>query len=745
MTRGAARVIPSLVDLSLYVDNLMAGYVAAIVQTERGPLWEPTPVTSWDEFERIFGRLYSGSADPLVLKVGLQQGAQFIVIRIANCTDPSDVTSCTASKASLVLQDRGDIPIPGSITSIRGPFNITAASGGSATGIEVENFTFLSDSSDKLLLAVGSGDDQEVTLTGVNATAAQVAASINAGTTGITASAVAGKVRLVANNSANTLYVKTITHDAYSVLGLSVGNYAPTEGTDSLVVSVDGGSDQTFTLTAGTRTASQIASELSTLTGANVTVANSGLTITSNTVGDDSSIQILSTSTADTVLGFDNDEHSGSEDTIADTLKIEAANEGAWGNDLRIAVFDNDLNPADRFDIRVSYLRQGGLNEYFSNLSMDSESDFYVVNYINLRSRLIRAVDLNSPNNAAVARPLGDAIGTALTGGDDGEALTTADYIGDELAQTGIYSLDKTDLAIDVIVPGTTSITVLQALTAYNEDRGSWVAYMDTPAGLDPTEVRKWRMGEDPYSHEAFNSHRLTLWFGRPLVYNSQFDRREYISNLGHLAACLSKATKRYDYSVAPVGPKRGTVDFVEGLDFNMAQYRGYQDMAADYGINSLIITKQQGIEGAVFWEQYTTQRAASALRDLNVVRFCTYVIKSLLPALRMFLFDPNHPVTWREIHRTLEPSFQLWKAKFNIYWYYLQTDRDAYFDVDGTLKNAVLNTGLEIDQGTYRCRVLVQPVRAIRYLEFEMGIMRTGESSVNYRELKTLPGWVKL
>jgi hypothetical protein len=72
-----------------------------------------------------------------------------------------------------------------------------------------------------------------------------------------------------------------------------------------------------------------------------------------------------------------------------------------------------------------------------------------------------------------------------------------------------------------------------------------------------------------------------------------------------------------------------------------------------------------------------------------------------------------------------------------------LQTDRDAFFD-GGELKNAVLNSGLDIDRGLYRCRALIQPTRAIYYLEFELGVMRTGESFENYKSMKYLPGWIR-
>jgi hypothetical protein len=113
-----------------------------------------------------------------------------------------------------------------------------------------------------------------------------------------------------------------------------------------------------------------------------------------------------------------------------------------------------------------------------------------------------------------------------------------------------------------------------------------------------------------------------------------------------------------------------------------------------------------------------------------------------LMPILRTFLFEPNHPVTWREIHRTLQPAFDDWKNRYAIYDYALQTDRDAFFD-GGLLKNAVLNSGLDIDKGIYHCRALIQPTRTIYYLQFELGVMRTGQAFETYTEMHILPGWV--
>ncbi len=742
MGLGTARVIYSINDLSLYTDELLRGYVVALVEAERGPLWEPIMVHSWDEYERMFGRTFAGSNDPLVLKMGLLQGAKFIVIRLANCTDPSDKSTITATKASVTLNDRGGTPTSASITSDTGPFVFAAPYAGNVTGSEVGPYTIVTGESDAMTIAVGAGVDQSVVLTQGTRTAQNVVDEINAQTTSLTASIVDGCVKIAANTITDSIIIKAVANDAYTVLGITSGTYPAYDGTNSLVIAVDGEADQTFEMTAGTLTAGQVVTLLSTLTGATASASQGKLIITSDTTGLSSTLQVQATTTA-TAFGFSNDEVTGTEGVPQPTLTFESANEGAWGNSLKIDVYDADLNPDTRFDVRVTYTLQGGMNEYFGNLSMDPEDERYAVNYINERSLLVFVTDEGSTNPVYTNRPAETVSSQILTGGLDSDPLTAADYIGDDLAQTGIYAIDRTDLAMDVIIPGTTNISVLQSLIAFCENRGEYFAHINLPAGLDPNDAKAFRMGETPYSHEAFNSPYAALYYGRPLCYDSRTDSRKYISNLGHLSKCIANTDTNYDYHYAPVGPRRGVVDLVEGLDFNVHDWRGYRDLFAENQMNYLMISRDKGIEGAVFWENYTTQRAPSALREINVVRFLIAMRKVLVPVLRMFLFEPNHPLTWREIHRTLEPQFRLWKDKASIYDFVLQTDRDAFFD-GGVLKNAVLNSGLEIDQGIYRARALVQPTRAIRYLEFEVGVLRTGEAFSEYTELKELPGWVR-
>ncbi len=158
---GAARAIVTTAEAAIYVDQINKGYTIVVIRCERGPVWEPVLIASWDEFERTFGSTWSLSTDPLVLKMGLLQGAKFIAIRAVHCTDVTDQNTSTAVCSSVTVNDRGDIPTSGKVISGAGAWNVIAATPGSVTGTEVENFTFGLGTSDKLLIAVGPGPTRQ--------------------------------------------------------------------------------------------------------------------------------------------------------------------------------------------------------------------------------------------------------------------------------------------------------------------------------------------------------------------------------------------------------------------------------------------------------------------------------------------------------------------------------------------------------------------------------------------------------
>lgn len=755
MTLGAARVRWYTNDMSGFVDNTVTGYVIMVLQTERGPVGVPQIVDNLVVYSRKFGRKVPWTTDPLIAEMALREGARLIIIRACSYSDVHDPTSITAKKSRVTISDRGAVPLPASITgTVAGPYVFFQASSGKAEGTETGPFSIGAGVNDRIVLSVTEGEDQEVTLTaGLLQSAGSIAEQINAQTNGVKVSAVNDRIVIEGNSAGDSVTIHDCQNDAYSTLGLGIQEYPATPGTDRLVISVNGGADQVFTLgpvdgssAAFSLSSSQVATQLATLLNARAYSVGGRVRLVSSQTGATRSIQVRETSTASAVIGFDAGIHEGYSGLAQPTLSFESKDPGSWGNHLKIQISESVLKADDHFSVKVVYGLQGELTETYTDLNMDPDSVHYAPNYINERSELVVATDERSANVAPANRPMANLFGYPLTGGDDGDPMKDSDWIGSPVFQTGIYAIDKVwNMAMDFMVPGSNSATVYNAMTAYAESRQDLIAYGVIPANMTPEEAVDYRLGNAPWSHPAFNSHRFALFYGMPLVYDDMDDTRKHIACLGHLAACICRNDNDYGEHIAFVGAKRGTVTLMEGIDFNVQSYRstGYADLFAEHGINYLFISRMQGIEGGMFWEQRTTQRDASSTRNLNVVRLITMMNRSLLPVLWLFLFDPNHPVTWRQVYRELLPAFESWKAKYKIYDFGLQCDEMAYFS-GGELKNAVLNSGLDIARGIYNARALIQATEAITYLDFTLGLTRAGEAFEQFNEIKTLPGYIR-
>jgi uncharacterized protein len=141
--------------------------------------------------------------------------------------------------------------------------------------------------------------------------------------------------------------------------------------------------------------------------------------------------------------------------TGGDVLEIFALNEGAWGNEIEIAL-TNVRKDTITFSLRIT--RRGVDPEYFSNLSINPEKDNYFVEVINNgneripRSRWVEVKDLLTPGTPISENLLPDAQKSDLNrglgflkGGKDGIAsLAREDFLG----SSNLFSNDKKGLSV---------------------------------------------------------------------------------------------------------------------------------------------------------------------------------------------------------------------------------------------------------------------------------------------------------
>jgi len=756
MGLGDPRVLFKWIDLSGYVGEIPKGWMIVMVQTERGPMWTPTAVSDEEAFIRQFGNTVDWSIDPLWCLKALAGGAKLVVVRIGHCDDITDRTTLTTLPAWCNIPDRGATPAAGAVQSNIGPFALTQALAGTVTGTEVGPYAIATGVNDAFKVTVGTGEAQTVTLAEDATKAAQeVVDEINAQTTDLTAEVVDNTVKITANSVADGLVIGAVANDAYSALGIVEGSYAATAGTQTLSIKVDGGGSQAFTLEpesgetgAFVLTSAQVAAQLAALTGATISSVQGRVTITSSTVGGTSSVQVESSSTADTQMGFDNTAHTGAAGSAINAWKFVLSGPGAYGNGAKIYFYNNKLKPGECMDVRVTI--PGSDDVFFSSLTRDDTDPRYWKNYINDHCDIGDIVDVTTPSAAPADWPAINAAGITLAGGDDGTVvLTDSDYAGDAGAKTGFYSIDGVLMpAIDIYCPGTSSEVVHHAGITYTENRAGRFYVGATPPDMTPQETVNWRMGVAPeYSHAAFDSPNAALLYGEYLTLDAKNNAKTYLPATYQLAAATTRTDETQGTAISPFGMKRGRCSGVLGIKHNLSPGTADADLMAEYGVNNARIihtsVETRGWEGAVLWGGWTTQRYDSALKEYPVVRKMKEYEHLLLPVMLGFVNDPNHPVTWGEIHRTLEPVFRRDLLRYHIYGYFIQTDRDAFF-AGGDLKGAVLNLPSDIDQGKYRCRILIKPLRQIFYFIAEMGVMRTGDPFTDYAFLYSLPGWVR-
>lgn len=336
------------IDLSEYAPALSTSVCAIVGTATKGPINVATYITSADQFIKTFGQPISNSYMGYAALEFLKRGRALWVVRVCGgSANGAPYTSATkASKALPGVASQATV-----IGSNSEYFTVAAATGGTHTGTEVENFTIgASSNAFSFTLAGGAhAGTQTGTIAAGTHTAANLAGLLNAATFYITFEDVDGKIRFTSDDagSSTTITPNTIANQMYTVVGWTAAiTYTGSDGSDALSVLLagTGAGTQTFTLTAGTRSALQIAQDIN-ATAANFTAAADTIgrvKLVKTQSGATQTLKVNSASTCDTLLGFDNNVHTGSDGTLT-TLTISANTEGTWANNYIASIEEGTI------------------------------------------------------------------------------------------------------------------------------------------------------------------------------------------------------------------------------------------------------------------------------------------------------------------------------------------------------------------------------------------------------------------
>jgi phage tail sheath protein FI len=230
------------------VSTAVTGFIGI---AERGPVAKPVYIGGMGDFTRTFGAAQEGQALYYAVKGFFDNGgSQAYVVRQAHYSDITDATSVVANASAVSFDGTGDA-------------SFAVHSGGTdVSGVDMRDVLDIADP-------------------------AQLSLDVNS----------AGAV-----NAEFTATAAVLTGGAYSLGGGIIA--AP----QTMTVSIDGGSNQVINLVAtDDATAASILAKIgSQLAGANVSDGGAALSITSDTRGTSSGVQVVSVSdaTVATALGF---------------------------------------------------------------------------------------------------------------------------------------------------------------------------------------------------------------------------------------------------------------------------------------------------------------------------------------------------------------------------------------------------------------------------------------------------------
>ncbi len=364
-------------------------------------------------------------------------------------------------------------------------------------------------------------------------------------------------------------------------------------------------------------------------------------------------------------------------DSWPETLKLEAANEGTWGNFLSASTNTNGITPevvtkmgvprSTIFNLVVNWATPSGqaASETFNNVTIDPNGGHHQVGYVlQHQSNLVRLFAGPKPVPSTFPSP---ASGTG-TGGTDSQPLSLDDYLGTSAPKTGIHALDQIKIFNILCIPpdqrsadlssfNDTDNLVYSTAAEYCSERYAMLI-IDSPNNwwdeYTQGNIQSISLSDlGSYSAEAGRS--AAVYFPRVIAQDPTLNGRNVVFPPCGAIAGIWAAT---DLS-------RGVWKSPAGLT---AAFNGIQQVQGEISDAENGILNPQGIDvlrnfnpgGSVVWGARTL-RGADQLGDeykyVSVQRTLLYIEASLLQDTKWAVFEPNDETLWSGL-RTQVSSF---------------------------------------------------------------------------------------
>ena len=389
---------------------------------------------------------------------------------------------------------------------------------------------------------------------------------------------------------------------------------------------------------------------------------------------------------------------------------------GALGNSMTVAISLAASKKYNCYDITVSL--PGFPSEIFADVPASGSDRTTAINKILANSQFLGAITLTS---SYVFVP-----GTTLTlsSGADSNAMSASDYVGGSLAATNMYALDA-DLDCNKIwVPNIIDPTMDIALANYCDSRQDMGFIVGTPVGAAIQTVEDYRNGTGSYSHSPVNSYRGFMSMSGLQLLNSQTNTWGNYSETSAVAAAMSKRDNNYYPWYSFAGYTRGLIDNAKDLivDISTPSRASWALRADNAGVNW--IKKDTDKNLVIFNNRSLYRDQTSLLSEAGVAEFLIWLYRYIFAMTPKFYFEPNDPITWKNVVNVLEAGLKYAKDNRALGDYIIVGDQDVV-----NASQASLNTSQTISAGAYKVAIQVSPTVQLKYINIELGVTNSGIS----------------
>jgi phage tail sheath protein FI len=338
--------------------------------------------------------------------------------------------------------------------------------------------------------------------------------------------------------------------------------------------------------------------------------------------------------------------------TSGEPLLLDAASQGAWGNNMKISVDHKTAKPDETFNLSIQLIENGRevSSETIRNLSMNPMDVRFAKDVIDSQSSLIRV----SPNSTATTRPniTATPITVSTTQGSDGDDATNDSlYVGEEKDKTGLYALEKTDLFNILCIPPVSrtidiSETTWIAAAQYCLKRRAFLL-VDPPS--DWTDVNKAKDGVDNIRGATGSAKKsAAVFFPRvKLADPLKENRLDTFVPCGIIAGLFARTDANRGVWKAPAGTE-ASLNGVQQLPVKLTDAENGQ--LNPLGVNCL---RNFPVYGNIAWGSRTLDgddRLASEWKYIPVRRLALFLEESLYRGTQWVVFEPNDEPLWAQI-----------------------------------------------------------------------------------------------